>query len=113
MTFAVLAALMAGFRHGYGDPVTGDYSPRHHELRRQWQPIVEAGEALCCATRCVEKSRKIDPGSEWDLGHTQDRTGWIGPCHVKCNRVEGSRRGNAARHGYALGPEPWRPTQRW
>jgi hypothetical protein len=64
------------------------YHGKHDRLRRQWAPKVDAGLVDCA--RC---HKPIEPGSEWDLGHTDDRTDWQGPEHPRCNRVVGGRNG--------------------
>jgi hypothetical protein len=69
------------------------YDARHQAERARWQPAVDAGEAECHATVCLWPSRRIPPGVDWDLGHTDDRTGWTGPEHARCNRAAGARRG--------------------
>lgn len=69
---------------GYGRP--------HREERARWQPVVEQGEAVC--SRC---HTAIVPGSDWDLDHTDDRAGYLGPAHARCNRSAGATRGNHAR----------------
>lgn len=43
-------------------------------------------------TICLLGSRAILPGSEWDLAHTTDRMGYLGPAHPVCNRTEGAKR---------------------
>lgn len=75
---------------------TGDrgYGTDHEAERERWRPIVEAGGVTCAQGVCLEPSRAIPPGSAWDLGHNEDRTAWIGPVHVRCNRSAGGR--NAA-----------------
>jgi hypothetical protein len=77
-------------------PETG-YGPAHEAQRRAWSPKVARGEADCHARICLEPSRRITPGTEWDMGHTPDRTAWTGPEHARCNRSEGAVRGNAQR----------------
>ncbi len=79
------------------------YGHRHQKQRAKWQPTVDAGQAWCHAALCLMGDRWIEPGSQWDLGHTIDRTGWTGPEHARCNRCEGSRRRAANR----------RPHRRW
>ncbi|BEL07841.1 hypothetical protein Q0Z83_060320 [Actinoplanes sichuanensis] len=75
------------------------YGARHQQLREQWEPKVRAGLVDCHAAQCVEPGRRIEPGSDWDLGHTPDRTRWTGPEHARCNRAEGGRRGAAVTNG--------------
>ena len=56
-------------------------SPIHRRTRRQLAPVVNAGHARC--SRC---QLPIRPGEQWDLDHTDDRTGYLGPSHAVCNR---------------------------
>ena len=58
------------------------YTGLHRRLRDRWAKIVEAGGVNCA--RCGEP---IEPGSKWDLDHTDDRTGYIGVSHSRCNRA--------------------------
>lgn len=62
------------------------YDAQHDSLRRRWKPKVERCEVDCHAPTCVMPMRRILPGQEWDLGHTEDRTTWRGPEHMQCNR---------------------------
>ena len=57
------------------------YTTHHDKERANWQRQIDTGQAIHCAT-C---GRKL-AGREWDLGHTTDRTGWIGPQCIPCNR---------------------------
>lgn len=75
-------------------PAERGYDAAHRAERKRWLPIVQAGGVLC--SRC---GHRIQPGSDWDLGHTDDRTAWTGPEHAACNRADGARRGNAHRIG--------------
>lgn len=68
------------------------YGYAHKRERAKWKPRVERAE-----TSCAKCGQLIDPGEPWDLGHTDDRTGWTGPEHADCNRRDGARRGNQAR----------------
>jgi hypothetical protein len=63
------------------------YDARHRQLREAWRPLVEAGDVDCA--RCHEP---ILPGDPWDLGHTDDRTGWTGPEHRAHNRATNKKR---------------------
>jgi hypothetical protein len=49
-------------------------------MRRRWEPRVAAGEIACA--RCGER---ISPIEDWHLDHADDRTGYLGPSHVRCN----------------------------
>jgi hypothetical protein len=86
---------------GYGGP--------HQRERRRWRPDVAAGQVDCA--RCGER---ILPGDDWDLGHVDgDKSAYAGPEHQRCNRLAGSREGNARRWGHVprdpgpLGPHEW------
>jgi hypothetical protein len=76
------------------------YGRGHRALRRRLAPQVEAGQAVCA--RC---HAPILPGEKWDLDHTDDRTGYLGPSHARCNRGATPRRPtfNSDTH-----PAPWR-----
>lgn len=63
------------------------YDVAHEKLRKRLAPGVAAGNASC--VRCGERIR---PGEPWDLGHTEDRTGWTGPEHRFCNRSAGGKK---------------------
>jgi hypothetical protein len=65
-----------------GSAAARGYDHGHQLERERWRPEVEAGLVDC--TRCGER---IEPGAEWDLGHTDDRTSWSGPEHRHCNRA--------------------------
>jgi hypothetical protein len=69
------------------------YDTAHDHERRRWRPIVASGAAQCANPVCLRPTRLIHPSEPWDLGHTEDRTGWRGPEHRECNRAEGGRNG--------------------
>jgi hypothetical protein len=59
----------------------------HDRLRREWAPLVADGTVQCW--RCTELIKAGDP---WDLGHDDhDRTQYMGPEHMRCNRGTSSR----------------------
>lgn len=63
------------------------YGWHHQKLRKRLEPKVRAGKCLC--ERC---GKPILPGQLWDLDHTDDRTGYLGPSHRQCNRRKTRRR---------------------
>lgn len=64
------------------------YGYRHRQLRKQIEPIVRSGRAICW--RCGEP---IAADADFDLGHDDlDRTRYRGPEHVACNRATAGRR---------------------
>lgn len=74
---------------GYGTP----HATERKRRLANWRP----GDP--CA-RCGQPM--WGPSDRIDLGHTDDRTGYIGLEHAECNRADGARRGNAARGGFTL-----------
>lgn len=77
-----------------GSTYARGYDYRHEQLRAWWKPKVEAGGIPCFAIVCLMPNRLILPGQLWDLDHTPDRTGYLGPSHRRCNRAAGARKGN-------------------
>jgi hypothetical protein len=63
------------------------YGWTHQKERAKWKPYVDAG--MCICPRC---GQPIQPGSLWDLDHTDDRAGYLGPSHRACNRSTSGRR---------------------
>lgn len=82
------------------------YGSDHDRERRRWAPRVDAGLVDC--TRCHEP---IEPGRPWDLGHNEQRTGWSGPEHSRCNRKAGGVNGalvtNASRRPAVRQSREW------
>lgn len=66
------------------------YGHRHRTIRKQWEPKVAAGTVNCW--RC---EKPILPDDKWDLGHSDDRTRYMGPEHIQCNRATAGRRARA------------------
>jgi hypothetical protein len=58
------------------------YGAAHRKRRAQWAKRVAAGDVNCA--RCGQPIRPDEP---WDLDHTPDRTGYLGPSHARCNRA--------------------------
>jgi hypothetical protein len=86
------------FRRGRpkGGTTQRGYGSDHQRERARLAPLVAAGLARCMQPVCVMPSRCILPTQRWALGHTEDRTAWLGPVHAKCNQVDGARRGGRA-----------------
>ena len=68
------------------------YGAAHRGLRAQWQWRIDSGDVVMCADGCGTRIT----GTAWDLGHTADRTGYVGPQVRAHNRSDGGSRGNAA-----------------
>ena len=58
------------------------YSAGHQRLRAKVAVAVEQGQASCA--RCGEP---IAPGTDWDLDHSDNGNGYLGPSHASCNRA--------------------------
>lgn len=82
------------------------YDRKHEAERRRWAPKVDAGLVNCA--RCGEP---LEPGRDWDLGHTDDRTDWTGPEHRSCNRSAGGANGAAVTN--ALRTQGVRRSREW
>src|SRR5689334_3879774 len=67
------------------------YGVAHRAVRKRWEPIVAAGQAVCW--RCGEP---IPADAVWHLGHSADGKRWMGPEHASCNVRDGARRGYRA-----------------
>ena len=75
------------------------YRYAHQQIRKQWAPIVAAGNAHCTELVCLMRTRWIAPGTHWDLAHDRANGGYLGPAHARCNRAEGAAFGNRKRAG--------------
>jgi hypothetical protein len=73
-----------------GDTTARGYGWSHQQVRARWAPLVAAGQAFC-----ADCGGWIPPGAAWDMGHREDRSGWTGPEHRRCNRAKGARKRNA------------------
>ena len=68
---------------------SGAYGAEHRRIRRDVARRVDLG-----VERCVRCGGWIAAGAPWDLDHTDDRTGYLGPAHRRCNRGAGAVKGN-------------------
>lgn len=84
-----------------GSTTARGYGAKHQAERKRLAPIVARGQ-----TPCAKCGDLIVPPEPWDLGHTDDRTGWTGPEHQDCNRRAAARRRN---RGYRRAPQDERP----
>ncbi len=66
-------------------------SAAHARLRRQLARQGVVGRL------CVRCGLPILAGQAWDLDHRDDRRGYLGPAHARCNRSAGAALGNRAR----------------
>jgi hypothetical protein len=72
-----------------GSTTARGYGSNHQGTRKRWKPIVESG-----ATLCVRCGLPIIPGTRWHLDHRDDKLGYLGPAHARCNLAAAGRRGN-------------------
>jgi len=72
-----------------GTPTQRGYDQAHRTERARWQARIDRGDLVMCADGC---GRRIT-GIAWHLGHTEDRTGYVGPQTIACNTADGGRRG--------------------
>lgn len=89
------------------------YGAAHQAEKKRWRPIVDAGQAHCTETICLEerdgRTRWIEPGTPWHLAHADGQQGYRGPAHERCNTSEGATRGNAARSDEPTPTLWWQP----
>lgn len=76
--------------HARGTRQQRGYDAHHEAERARWaRRLARLGTLLCA--RCLDPARPIRNGDPWDLGHTDDRTGYLGPEHPDCNRSAGGK----------------------
>lgn len=67
------------------------YGSQHQRTRDQWAPIVAGGTTVCSRFNQDPKCPGvIEPGTPWDLDHTDDGTAYLGPSHESCNARAGA-----------------------
>jgi hypothetical protein len=54
------------------------YGRDHQQLRAQWKPVVDAGQAWCAEVTCLHPTRWIQPGTPWHLAHSEGQHGYRG-----------------------------------
>lgn len=80
-----------------GTTVQRGYGAHHRKLRRQWDEVVQRGEAYCWRPDC---RRWLPPGQPWHLGHLDDRSGYGGPECPPCNLKYAAIKGNRQRQSF-------------
>ena len=65
-----------------GSTTARGYGHMHQLRRKRVAEIVAAGLAVCA--RC---GLPIAPHDFWDLDHSDDRRGYLGASHRRCNRA--------------------------
>jgi hypothetical protein len=85
------------------------YGAAHKAFRLRYLRAIESGNVVLCA-RC---SRRILPGTPFDLDHTPDRSSYLGPSHRTCNRRQGGRNGAAVTRSRRAVAAAAGPTHVW
>lgn len=65
------------------------YGYSHQLARKRWAQLLPRPCTVC--------GRTVTAAEPWDLDHTDDGTGYLGPAHRRCNRGKGARKGNRDR----------------
>ena len=89
--------------------VSRGYGANHQRERRHWTVLLQNEGPVRCSCARLDCSRHrgqcatlISSGDRWDLGHNDDRTGWVGPECPPCNRGAGGRNGAAVTNNRGL-----------
>jgi hypothetical protein len=82
------------------------YGGDHIAQRKRWVPVVRTGTVPCAHCFLL-----IGPDELWDLAHTPDRSGWLGPAHRRCNRSDGAHNSNAVQRAKRAAMKRW--SRRW
>lgn len=78
----------AQYEQRRGSSTARGYGTEHRRLRAKLAP-------KAVGKRCVRCGQPIRPGQPIDLDHTDDRTGYRGMAHAKCNRTAGAIKANS------------------
>jgi hypothetical protein len=62
------------------------YGRDHDRERRRWVGRIRRGGVTCA--RC---GQPIAPDDDWHLDHRDDRAGYLGPSHARCNLSAGGK----------------------
>ena len=67
-----------------------EYGAKHQAERRRIQRLMDKGQLFPCSRHAESycPGTPVDP-TNWELDHTDDRTGWLGPAHPPCNAYAG------------------------
>ena len=68
------------FRRSTASTTSRGYGTGHQVERRRWKLVVESGYASC--VRC---GFPIVPGAAFHLDHRDDKLGYLGVSHARCN----------------------------
>jgi hypothetical protein len=76
-----------------------DYGANHQAVRERCKELVASGLDICA--RC---GQPIAKGAQFDLDHADDRAGYLGVSHSRCNRQAGARRCRGHERGTSRDP---------
>lgn len=84
---------LAEYEKQRGTSTDRGYDAEHQRLKALWQWRIDQGYRVFCKRGCGKRIT----GTDWHLGHTDDRTEWTGPECVPCSTADGGRKGLRAR----------------
>lgn len=80
-----------------GSTTARGYGYEHQQRRLRALAALRQREAMGAETPCARCGRPVYSGQPLDLDHTDDRSGYRGLAHRRCNRGAGAAKGNARR----------------
>lgn len=86
-----------------GKTTESGYGWQHQQIRRALLAMLEPGTPCCRCGLPMYTTQSLD------LDHNDDRTGYNGFAHSRCNRSAGGRKGR----GLPAKPPPTRTSQEW